>query len=1451
MTVRFDIRLPFRVRIVKRVFARFGKCLQHAGDYNNGHTFCDPQKPEISPGGEGVSKLGKAMKNTQAIAASQNESAPSEAVVDETDNVIALRKTGPEQSIALNAPQGLIGLVFDGDAGDVVVFDLSTDEKTTVGVNADGVTGEIPASAGLVMELEDRAYGVVVRNPEVATFKTTYKNTVVYVAVLDEPVAVDALADSERTDAPITAVEILGDAAYFTIEEVRAVEQAIQVAGEPAEGSTGGASVRPEYGNGDEEIDEPGRASKISGDAAEISGGGKTPAESGSEDSVPEEELNDALVLGPETPELLEFYDKPATFLMGELWGKHDRRNTQDGKWQSATIPWGGWINGGGGDAPWGFTRHTENKHKEGVSVVLGSSIGGARKAKAMDEMFALGLDIDSGANLVDVIKTIREKNLLALIYTSHSHGKNGLEIQRDEVMRKLKITTDPTLQQVQLYLRDHSKSRYEEDFIARIKIIDGKHQTPDGVQIALDTPPLDKFRIIFPLAEAVKLIDLAPTQHEALEIWEDKITGMAWEALGVHFDTSCTDPSRLFFTARHAPESEWECLLLRGAPLKFEDVPTYKKHLYTKHREKLNAYEMAGGDDDGYQKAPTAVTPSGKSLNDWHFGKGGAKDRFMLATLLEDTVPDKIRHAGNESQGHVHCECPFEHQHTKEGGTATMAVDALDSQNEFWTIWCRHDSCQGRHKLQFLEEMLAQDWFEEEVLFDEDGLYLLEPGEEVEPESNIDNDELEAECSKFDKKSKSHEIRKMLARLIEAGIDETDQGRVTELLAKNTILDKTGVKKLWKKAFEAYEKKEADKRRRQSANKVMPDLVPLDAATILTVNAAAENSKWLPGGTIYQNGWFGEMGNKTFYRTCRAFEVVYCADGDSGSGRVGEITIRYPHRSGRMGIVESTYSLGETHRDSGAILGRIVDEGLETYPQAKSENLMTLLRSARGREAVLVEKSGWNEDRTAYVVPTGEVITDDDQTYVLPKKMRVSDKKAGSLDIWVENVSTALHGRNGKYFLPGLLIGAVGCLLHFLDADMSAILTNEGTSNRGKSTALKGGVSWWAIASSEGLLVKGDVTDTGIEMTLAKANGCAVVSDEDGTSTTTLENRQARFLKVAEGQGRVRGKSDGSVRDVTTWSTCYGASTEMGFVRSMEKAMANEPSLHLKTGAVSRIVSINYDNSVELNQADDAAELAAYGVLAGGKKGEDQKVRAYGWAGPVFARKLLELGVDAVGARVSELEAKWGKGHSGAEMRVVGTMALFGIAAQIAKEAGLFPEDVATGEMLKEHLEDTLAQRAHHLNTEQQATDALRAGIKKAVNTGEIVDADGDAKLPGRQTLGYFTYPDKASQYPGDAALNARTYILPIDRLAQLGVNMDIAALVSQIIGKGNGHWDAVAKEAVGDWGGVVPPTGKKFGKKGLHESVPTEGKAQNLRVTGAWVHGSDDSDDGGKQAD
>ncbi|HBJ42602.1 MAG TPA: hypothetical protein DDZ20_18170, partial [Hyphomonas sp.] len=517
--------------------------------------------------------------------------------------------------------------------------------------------------------------------------------------------------------------------------------------------------------------------------------------------------LNDAEIRGTEPEGFSEFLGREATLLVGEMWGARDRRNTQDSAWQSPSMSWHQWIEGGAdnGNAPaWGFSRHPAGKNKAGPCIVLGSSVGGARKAKAMDTMYAMGLDIDSGAKLDDVLADIEEKGLLCLVYTSYNNGTSGLELKRDEVLRKLKITRDPTEAEIKQYLREFDKNRYEESFIAGCSISAQKKQTTEGVKIILDTPPLEKFRLIFPLETPVKLIDLADTQQASLDMWEDKITGLAQNTLGIHFDTSCTDPSRLFYTARHPKGSDnWYAAVVMGTPLRFDDVTPMKKSTYTSNRE-VNAFTIAGVEAEG-DRQPQCHTPSGASLNEWH---RTAKDRFMIADLLETLCPDKIRIAGGEAQGHVHTECPFENEHSSEGGTATMAVNAVDSQSEYWTWFCHHDSCQGRHKLQYLEEALRQGWFEEDALFDIDLGFMLPAADgEIDPfETEDAKREREANFEKwagdFDPETaNASDVELFVSEAFASGIDDAAvRERISSTLSKSTVLSLPALRAMWTK---------------------------------------------------------------------------------------------------------------------------------------------------------------------------------------------------------------------------------------------------------------------------------------------------------------------------------------------------------------------------------------------------------------------------------------------------------------------------------------------------------------------------------------------------------------------------------------------------------------------------------------------------------------------------
>ncbi|MDB5659100.1 MAG: hypothetical protein JWS10_1715, partial [Cypionkella sp.] len=153
--------------------------------------------------------------------------------------------------------------------------------------------------------------------------------------------------------------------------------------------------------------------------------------------------LNDAVITGTETEAGNALLETPVTMMLGEMWEQRDKRNTQDGQWISQTRSWAQWIEGGPGDKnnpAWGLSRHNVSKAKEGPCMVLGSSTENARKAVAMVNMSAMGLDIDSGASREAVVAKIKSLGLFCIVYTSYNNGKRVLQLKRDHVLQKMKI---------------------------------------------------------------------------------------------------------------------------------------------------------------------------------------------------------------------------------------------------------------------------------------------------------------------------------------------------------------------------------------------------------------------------------------------------------------------------------------------------------------------------------------------------------------------------------------------------------------------------------------------------------------------------------------------------------------------------------------------------------------------------------------------------------------------------------------------------------------------------------------------------------------------------------------------------------------------------------------------------------------------------------------------------
>ena len=507
--------------------------------------------------------------------------------------------------------------------------------------------------------------------------------------------------------------------------------------------------------------------------------------------SAPNEEsthINDAEVLGVETPEMVELLQQDVVFMTGELWDQGDRRNTPAGKWKRNEMPWMTLLT-----ADWSpLTKHGKSTNKQGKSIVLGETIDGNRNAESVKNLHAIVIDVDSGPKVDDVVAKLEKLGLFALVYTSFNHNKTKVVLKHDDVVRKMKLDDTPNRVQVIEYLRVHHKDRYDEDFLENIEIVDARKHGPKGLQIVLETPPLHKFRIVLPLQQPVELAALGTTATQWKDAWANIVTGFVVNELGVSFDSTSCDVNRLFYTPRPAEGKEWYCVIIQGKPLNVDDIQPHSKNEYLKNRDN-DPFSVGDNNDD---RPPLCLTPSGKSLNKYH---SEYKDRFLITELLLAECPDKVRREVGD--GKLEIECPFEHEHSTEGGTGTVVMSPEVNEHGVWTISCPHDACQGRHKLQFLEEMLRAEWFPEELLRDPE--YLL-GGEDEDDPMHISSDVSKVYTVMLetaDSLPKSISMDDLIALTTEfakrADFDENAQACWTEKVYEKTHLGKVKARKL------------------------------------------------------------------------------------------------------------------------------------------------------------------------------------------------------------------------------------------------------------------------------------------------------------------------------------------------------------------------------------------------------------------------------------------------------------------------------------------------------------------------------------------------------------------------------------------------------------------------------------------------------------------------------
>jgi len=348
-------------------------------------------------------------------------------------------------------------------------------------------------------------------------------------------------------------------------------------------------------------------------------------------------------------------------------------------------------------------------KDKDGLCFVAATLLDGKRNAKSVNEVHLLVYDIDGAQTLAEVDALLDKFDHTAFLYTTHSHMAARTDVVVDHYEKWAKLNKKliaPTLATMQEYLTAKGKGylnnvRFEADWYERV--------ADKGNIYYVLHDPVDKLRVIVPLASPINIGSLSPNNAKALDEYKSIYHGIG-QILGFDFDPTCSDPCRLFYIPSCPPEMA-EYSKSREYDGDLTDWTKYPRIAPTK---KPAMETKAGTSDFSSEAAPYrpeqyTVAKGGRRINLMSWWKDNSFD-FDIEALIHEQLNDQI--LSERGKGGYTITCPFEAEHTQPGGEGTFAANS-DGMNP-WTIHCSHASCQdaGRKKLDFLK-----GWIDLEML--------------------------------------------------------------------------------------------------------------------------------------------------------------------------------------------------------------------------------------------------------------------------------------------------------------------------------------------------------------------------------------------------------------------------------------------------------------------------------------------------------------------------------------------------------------------------------------------------------------------------------------------------------------------------------------------------------------------------------------------------------------
>lgn len=356
---------------------------------------------------------------------------------------------------------------------------------------------------------------------------------------------------------------------------------------------------------------------------------------------------------------------------------------------------------------------------KDGTCFIPGGLVGTTRKSELVEFIDFLVYDIDGKQSLSEASELLGDYDFLAYIYTSFSH--QSAVIYKDVVnyekwAEKTGQTIKPTNESVRAFLNDNEASHLSN---TRLRVdssdVPVTEEAHGKLCYSIFHDPVDKFRVIIPLKERLFISGLAETHKRSIDVYKSIYHGVG-QAIGLHYDKSCEDPSRVYYLPSCMTEHKHlaKAMICNGAGgenvklLDYDRFPKVDNVSTRKTRDKSKTSS----------KNRQIIDKNGSPINlmSWI---ANTDSSFDIEDLLTRTLPEEdLKEDRTAAGGGFHITCPFESGHSTPGGLGTYVVNGDDERG--WTIFCAHASCskiEEYDRLDYLAEFIEQGYITAEDL--------------------------------------------------------------------------------------------------------------------------------------------------------------------------------------------------------------------------------------------------------------------------------------------------------------------------------------------------------------------------------------------------------------------------------------------------------------------------------------------------------------------------------------------------------------------------------------------------------------------------------------------------------------------------------------------------------------------------------------------------------------